>query len=199
MPNPRIDPVDPPYSPEVHAHFDKMMRGAPPLLLFRTVARNPRVLQRMMAGGLLDRGSISLRTRELMILRTCSRCGAEYEWGVHIAGFGDKAQWTREQIYSSVHGDAEAPCWTAQERLVIRLADQLHETSRVEDSLWAELAAQFTPEQLIELIMLAGLYHAVSFMVNSCGVQSEVFAPPFPARAAPGSSRAVPPSSARPI
>src|SRR5712692_11673573 len=88
---PRIAPIDPPYPSDIQAEFDKLMRGAPPLLLFRTVARNPRVLQRMMAGSLLDRGSISLRSRELMILRTCARCGAEYEWGVHIASFGAKA------------------------------------------------------------------------------------------------------------
>ena len=70
---PRISPVEPPYPPELQAQFDKLMRGAPPLLLFRTVAHNPRVLQRMMAGGLLDRGSISLRARELMILRRSAR------------------------------------------------------------------------------------------------------------------------------
>ncbi len=102
----RIAPIDPPYPPEVQAEFDKLMRGAPPLLLFRTVARNPRVLQRMMAGGLLDRGSISLRSRELMILRTCARCGAEYEWGVHIATFGVKARWTPAHIYSTAYGSA---------------------------------------------------------------------------------------------
>ena len=79
MLNPRIAPIEPPYPADVQASFDVLMRGAPPLLLFRTVARNPRVLQRMMAGGLLDRGSISLRSRELMILRTCARCVAEYE------------------------------------------------------------------------------------------------------------------------
>jgi hypothetical protein len=45
---PRIGPIDPPYPPEVQAEFDKLMRGAPPLDLFRTVARNPRVLQRRM-------------------------------------------------------------------------------------------------------------------------------------------------------
>ena len=33
----------------------------------------------MMAGGLLDKGSISIRLRELMILRTCAACGAEYD------------------------------------------------------------------------------------------------------------------------
>ncbi len=180
MPPPRIAPIDPPYPLDVQADFDKVMRGAPPLLLFRTVARNPRVLQRMMAGGLLDRGSISLRDRELMILRTCARCGAEYEWGVHIAAFGAKAQWTPAQIYSTVHGSAGDPCWSLEERLVIRLADRLHDTNGVDDILWKEMSANFAPDQLVELIMLAGLYHAVSYLVNAVCVQHEPFAPGFP-------------------
>src|SRR4051794_24278432 len=156
------------------------MRGAPPLRLFRTVARNPRVLQRMMAGNLLDRGSISLRARELMILRTCARCGAEYEWGVHIAAFGAKAQWTPDQRRSSVRGGADDACWEMEDRLVIRLADELHDTSKVSDALWAQLSAHFGPEQLLELLMLAGLYHGVSYLINGAGVQQEEFAPQFP-------------------
>jgi alkylhydroperoxidase family enzyme len=166
----------------MQADFDQLMRGAPPLLLFRTVARNPRVLQRMMAGGLLDRGSIPLRSRELMILRTCGRCGAEYEWGVHIAVFGAKAQWTPEQLRSSVHGAAGDECWGFEDRLVIRLADQLHDTNQVDDPLWRELSAHFAPEQLVELIMLAGKYHAVSYLVNAIRIEHESFAPEFPAK-----------------
>src|SRR5262249_13836924 len=177
---PRIAPIDPPYPADVQAEFDKLMRGAPPLLLFRTVARNPRVLQRMIAGNLLDRGSISLRSRELMILRSCARCGAEYEWGVHVASFGAKAQWTAEQTRSTVHGGADDPCWSPEERLVIRLADQVHDTHRVDDALSAELSARFSSDQLVELIWLAGMYHAVSYMVNATGVQREAFAPGFP-------------------
>ena len=180
MTAPRIAPIDPPYSPEMQAAFDTVMRGAPPLALFRTVARNPRVLQRMMAGGLLDRGSISLRNRELMILRTCARCGAEYEWGVHIATFGAKAQWTAAQTYSTVHGGADDTCWSDEDRLVIRLADQLHDTNRVDDALWEQISAHFQPDQSVELIMLAGLYHAVSYMINATDVQHEAFAPKFP-------------------
>ena len=38
---PRIAPVDPPYSSELQADFDTLMRGPPPLLLFRTVASRP--------------------------------------------------------------------------------------------------------------------------------------------------------------
>jgi alkylhydroperoxidase family enzyme len=180
MDTPRIKPVDPPYPQEMQADFDKLMRGLPPLLLFRTVAKNPRVLQRMMAGGLLDRGSISVRNRELMILRTTAKCGAEYEWGVHVAAYGSKAQWTEEQIYSSVHGGEEDACWNNEDQIVIRLSDQLHSTARVDDALWSDLSAFFTDEQLVELIMLAGLYHAVSFMINATGVQHEEFAPRFP-------------------
>jgi alkylhydroperoxidase family enzyme len=180
---PRITPVDPPYSQEMQTDFDKLMRGRPPLLLFRTVAKNPRVLQRMMAGGLLDRGSISIRSRELMILRTTATCGAEYEWGVHLAVYGGKAEWNQEQIHSTVHGDAEDAGWSKEDRLVIRLADQLHGTATVAEGLWGDLSAHFTDEQLVELIMLAGLYHAVSFVANATGVQHEAFAPRFPSHA----------------
>lgn len=176
---PRIAPIDPPYPADVQAEFDKLMRGAPPLLLFRTVARNPRVLKRMIAGNLLDRGSVSLRSRELMILRTCARSGAEYEWGVHIASFGAKAQWTPAQVRSTVYGNADDTCWGSEDRIVIRLADQLHDSSRVDDSLWEELSTNFAPDQLVELIMLAGLYRAVSYIVNTTGVEHETFAPRF--------------------
>jgi alkylhydroperoxidase family enzyme len=180
MRTPRLAPIDPPYPPEIQAEFDKIMRGAPPLLLFRTVARNPRVLQRFLAGGLLDRGSISLRLRELMILRTCALCQAEYEWGVHVAAFGAKAGWTPEQVAASVRGTADDGCWSKEERAVLLLADELHRTSSVGEDVWMEATALFAPEQLIELVMLAGLYHAVSFMVNAFGVQHEESAPRFP-------------------
>jgi alkylhydroperoxidase family enzyme len=180
MTTPRVPPLEPPYPSDLQAEFDKLMRGAPPLNLFRAVARNPRVLSRMMAGSLLDRGSISLRLRELMILRTCARTRAEYEWGVHMAIFGPKAQWTDAEIYSTVYGSASDPCWSRAEALVIRLADQLDETCRVDDALWDELCDSFSADQLIELVMLAGKYRAVAYLVHALGVQHETFAPRFP-------------------
>ena len=180
VPGNRISPVDPPYPAEIQAEFDKIMRGAPPLLLFRTIARNPRVLQRFLAGALLDKGSIPLRLRELMILRTCALCGAEYEWGVHVAAFGEKAAWTSEQVHSTVHGGPGDACWSDQEGCVIRLADELHATSAVTEELWQAASSTFAAEQLIELVMLAGLYHAVSFMVNAFRVPHEESAPRFP-------------------
>ena len=176
----RIEPLNPPYAAEVQQAFDVVMRGLPPLKLFRTVAHNPRVLQRMMAGGLLDKGSITLRQRELMILRTTARCGAEYEWGVHVVAYGPKAGWTAAELAASVAPEVDA-AWKADERLIIRLADELHETQRISDGLWQELGTVFQPDQLIELIMLAGLYHAVSYLLNGLRIELEAGVPRFPA------------------
>lgn len=180
MTTPRIAPLDPPYAPELQAGFDKLMRGAPPLTLFRVVGRNPRVLSRLMAGGLLDRGSISVRQRELMILRTTATCGAEYEWGVHVAAYGAKSGWTPAELEATVHGDAASACWKPDESLIVRLADALHAAGDVDDALWADLKKAFADEQLIELVMLAGLYHAVSFTLNAFRVPLEPSAPRFP-------------------
>src|SRR5215475_3365302 len=87
---PRIRAAEPPYSQAVAA-ARIMPKGVPPLVLFRTLAVNERVFLRLLAGSLLDKGSISLREREIVIDRTCVRCGSEYEWGVHVALFRERA------------------------------------------------------------------------------------------------------------
>ncbi|MEQ1437858.1 carboxymuconolactone decarboxylase family protein [Fontimonas sp. SYSU GA230001] len=178
----RLVPLDPPYTAEIQAAFDVVMRGAPPLKLFRTVAHNPRVLQRMMAGGLLDRGSIPMRLRELMILRTTALCGAEYEWGVHVAAFAAKAGLSEAEWRATASG-ADPGSWSGPDRLVLRLAQALYDTHTVDDALWEALAAAFDPAQCIELIMLAGQYHGISFLLNALRVEHESGAPRWSAGA----------------
>jgi hypothetical protein len=138
MSTPRIQALNPPYADSVQQELNRIMPpGIPPLKLFRAVGRDPRVLSGMIAGGLLDKGSISVRAREIMILRTCALCGAEYEWGIHVAAFGAKAGFTPTEVAATVREDAQA--WAAQDALLIRLADVLPATSSVDDTLWAEL------------------------------------------------------------
>lgn len=178
----RIPAAEPPFPSEIEAALARIMPpGAPPLVLFTTLARNPRVFQRFMAGGLLDKGTITLREREVVINRTTARCGSEYEWGVHIAIFADNAGLTSAQIRATVHGDAHDPVWSPSEALLIRLVDSLHDWAQVPDTLWAELRAAFREEQLIELIVLTGFYHMVSFVTNALRLPLEKDAARFPA------------------
>ena len=181
MSTPRIPLVEPPYPETLQQDFDRVMRGLPPLNIFRTVAHNPRVLSRMVAGGLLDKGSVSLRERELVILRTCAQCGAEYEWGVHVTAYGAKAQFTPQQVAATVHGGADAPEWSAGEKLLIRLCDALVRERDVDDALWAELAQVYDRAQLIELLMLAGFYQMVSCVVKAARIEHQAGTPRFPA------------------
>jgi alkylhydroperoxidase family enzyme len=86
--NTRIAPLPEPYADEIGTVLASMIPpGIPPLRLFRTLARNPRILKKIRASNLLDRGSIGRREREIVILRTTAQCGSEYEWGVHVTAF----------------------------------------------------------------------------------------------------------------
>ncbi len=181
----RIEPAARPYDDDMEKTLENLMPpGVEALVLFRTLARNPRVFRRFMAGGLLDKGSIPLREREIVIDRTCARCGGEYEWGVHIAFFGEKAGFGPAEIAATVAPGADADCWSLRERLIIRLVDQLHETSTIDAELWRALAAEFSDDQLLEMIVLTGFYHMVSFTVNATKLPMESYAARFPEAAA---------------
>jgi alkylhydroperoxidase family enzyme len=176
----RIAPAQPPFQSEIQSALERIMPGdVPPLVLFTTLARSPRVFQRFMAGGLLDKGSIPLRDREIMIDRTTARCGSEYEWGVHVAFFAKKADLTQDQIRAIETGAADDSAWSARERLIIRLADTLHDAATIDDGLWSELTAEFSDEQLLELIALAGFYHTVSFFTNALRLPLESYSARF--------------------
>lgn len=176
---PRIMPAEPPYAEPIAQAFSRIMPpGFEPLRLFRTMARSPRVLQRMFAGSLLDKGSISLRERELMILRTCARCGSEYEWGVHVTFFAKQVEFSEQQVAATAAASV-GDCWNAREMLVLRLADELHDRASVSDALWKELESAFNTEQVLELIALAGYYRTISYMTNSCRVELEPYAARF--------------------
>jgi alkylhydroperoxidase family enzyme len=177
----RMEPVQPPYAPDLQKVLDAIMpTGVPPLMLFRTLARVPRIWDRFRAGSLLDRGPVSLRHREIVINRTCARCGCAYEWGVHVAFFAQRAALTPEQVHATVHGDADSSAWRDEEALLVRMVDELHDSASLSDEVWAALVATFNVDQILELIALVGFYHSVSFFANGLRLPPEPHAVPFP-------------------
>jgi alkylhydroperoxidase family enzyme len=179
---PRIAPAEEPYPAEIATALARTMpRGFAPLVLFRTMARNPRVFGKMFAGGLLDKGALSLRQREVVIDRTTARLGAEYEWGVHIAFFAEKVGFDAEKIAATVHGSAGAPCWSTDEQALLAAVDDLVDRRTIGDETWARLAAHFDEAQIIEVIALAGYYHTISFLCRALDLPLEAYGARFPA------------------
>ena len=177
----RIAPAQPPFPAEVQSSLDRVMApGRPPLQLFATLARDPRLFGRFFAAGLLDRGHLTLRERELVIDRTTARNGSEYEWGVHVAIFGAKVGLDETQQRSLVHGGAADACWPADDRLMIEFADAVHERCDLDDALWSRLRSRFSEEAVLELLLLAGFYRTVSLLTNALRLPLEPDAVRFP-------------------
>jgi hypothetical protein len=180
----RIEPVQPPYDHDTGEQLARMMPpGAEPILLFRTFAKNLPMASAMGSWGsyeLSRRLSLSMRDREILIDRTCARCGCEYEWGVHIAFFANRVGLSTRQIASVTHGSAHDACWTDErDRLLIRAADALHDHATINDTLHDQLVAVFTEPELLDIYMLCGWYHAISYAANAAGVDLEPGAPTF--------------------
>ena len=176
----RIAPLEPPYAPEIQQQFDRIMRGAPPLQLFRVVAGNPRAWEKFRAGSLLDRGPLTLREREIVIDRTCARTGCEYEWGVHVATFADAAGLGDEQVRATVLGEADAPCWSVAEQALIAAVDALHARATLSDAEFKALSAHYDEARIFEIILLCGFYRTVSYLANGLDLPLEQKAARFP-------------------
>jgi alkylhydroperoxidase family enzyme len=177
---PRVAPLDPPYAPDVKEQFDRIMRGAPPLMLFRVMAGHPRAWEKLRAGSLLDGGPLSLREREIVIDRTCALNGCEYEWGVHVAIFAGPAKLSEEQVRATVLGEATAPCWSAAEQALIAAVDALHRRASLDEAEFAGLSAHYDDDQILEIIMLCGSYRTVSYLANALALPLEENAARFP-------------------
>ncbi len=183
----RIAPLEPPYTPEVDAALKRWMApGADvePLRLFRTLNVHEQLASRMrpLGAGILAHGLLDPREREIVIHRTCARAGAEYEWGVHALAFGLPLGLSGEQLAATANGGAEDPAWDEGERLLIELADELHDSAGVSEQLWERLRVRYTDEQIIELLVTAGWYRLLSYVINGAAVELEPWAQRFPPR-----------------
>jgi alkylhydroperoxidase family enzyme len=178
---PRIAPLDPPYEAEIQSQFDRIMRRAPPLMLFRVMASNLRAWEKFRAGSLLDRGPLSLREREIVIDRTCALNACEYEWGVHVATFALAAGLNDAEVRATVREGAEAACWSVAERALIAAVDALHARATLSDEEFSALSLHYDDPKIFEIILLCGFYRTVSYLANGLRLPLEEKAARFPA------------------
>jgi alkylhydroperoxidase family enzyme len=182
MSEPRLAPIEPPF-PDwfADAMAKTMPPGAPPLALFTTIARSERAWRKFSAGSLLDRGPLSLRQRELVINRTTAKTGCEYEWGVHVAAFAAKVGFGPREIAATVHGPADAECWSAEEQAIVAAVDALLETKRLSADGYGRLAQALPAEAILEIVQLVAFYHGVALICGTFAIPLEPGAPRFPA------------------
>lgn len=178
-----LDTVEPPYSPEIAEALSRYPQSSDGYIikLFRVFANSTRFLTKKGALNLLDKESpLSIREREIVILRTTANKNCEYEWGVHVMVFGKAANLDQEQINATRNGDSDMACWKPEERLLIECVDQLCMKGSIEENTIEKFQQTWTLEQQLEIFALCGNYHLISFVANSSRIGLEPMSPRFP-------------------
>jgi len=174
----------PRLQPTTEADWDDetraLVESAGRLNIFTTLAHHPKLLKRWLVFGahVLSKSTLPGREREILILRTGWRCGSEYEFGQHTIISRREGLTDDEITRLAAEGTAG---WSAADATLIRAADELVADHVVSDATWAELAATWSTEQVMDLVFTVGQYTLVSMALRSFGVQRDAGVPGFPA------------------
>lgn len=151
-----------------------------PLNIFGTIAHHPKLLKRFMnfAGFFLNKGLLPAREREIVILRVGWNCQSVYEFGQHTI-IGRRVGLSNDEILALANGHA-AHQWTPSDAHLIAMADELCADNCVSESTWALLEQDWNEAELIEMVMVAGVYRLVSGFLNTMGVELDAETPGWP-------------------
>jgi alkylhydroperoxidase family enzyme len=172
----------PPYPAEIQARFDALMPpGVAPLVLFRALARDQRLFQRFMGAGLLDKGHLTLRQREIVIDRVTARCGSNTSGACTSPSSPSAPASTRPNSARWCAAVPTMPAGAPRTSLLIRFCDALHAACDIDDACGPSCAPRFSEEAMLELLLLAGFYRTVSYLTNALRLPLEPYAARFPA------------------
>ncbi len=177
-----LTPLMPPYSPELAEVMKQYPQQDGYLLkLFRVFANSVRFAKKAVP-NLLDKDSpLSLREREIIILRTTANNECEYEWGVHVTIFAPAAGFSEDQIAATKNARCDDPVWDDKEKALLASVDDLCRSGAVLPDNLGLFRQLWSEEEQLEIIALCGTYHTVSFVANCASMGLEDFAARFPA------------------
>ncbi len=168
----RLPYVDPATAPV--AVREALAATAAPLKIFRMMAHaetNLRPLLRLGA-SILGKQQLSARLRELAILRVANTSRAAYEWTQHVP-IAKATGVTDEQVAALEAGKASAACFDARDQLLLRCTDELIHNVRVSDQTFERMAQQFSPREIVELILAVGFYMLLARLLETTAVDMD--------------------------
>ena len=137
-----------------------------------TLAHHPTLANAFNTFGkhILLTSSISVRPRELIVLRTAWHLKCEYEWHYHV-GYALSAGLTMEEI-AAIRDGPSAAIWQGkdEDRAVLTAVDELIRDSVLSDATWAELSRFFNRQQMMDLLFTIGNYVMLGWAAASIGI-----------------------------
>lgn len=181
----RLPYVDPATAPPPVA---EALAALPPLNVFRMVAHAETAFRPWLrfGGALLGAGELDPVLRELAILRVARLTpGAHYEWVQHVPILV-AAGGTEEQVAALAADDEERPCFTEEQRLVLRFTTEVVRDAAPGEATWAAVSARHSPREIIELLLVIGQYMMLGRIMATTGIDVDG---PFGTEVAQGAAR----------
>jgi alkylhydroperoxidase family enzyme len=123
-------------------------------------------------GGIQGNLALDPRLRQLAILRVAGLANCDYERVQHeviasIEGV-DPAQ-----VAAIGAGRVSGPEFDDREALVLRFVDEVIERVGAGEETTAEMAAQFSPREIIELLIVIGQYYGTALLLNTTALEPQ--------------------------
>ena len=120
-------------------------------------------------GHILFATTLSVRQRELIVLRVAAVRGSDYEWAQHAVLAGD-AGIDADEV-DRVAAGPDAPGWEPLDAALLRAVDELIAEATITDATWATLAAELDTKQLMDVIFTVGAYDVLAMALRSFGIE----------------------------
>jgi 4-carboxymuconolactone decarboxylase len=140
------------------------------LNVLRALLQNPTITaaQSRLGGALMGSKTLVPRTRELVILRTGWCTKSEYEFCQHV-GIARQLKMSDEEILG-VRDPANCKAYSAADRAVIAMADELSDRAEISAETWSVLEKSFSTAELVELILVSGFWRMMAGFLKSARI-----------------------------
>ena len=101
-----------------------------------------------------------------------------YEFGQHTI-IGERVGLSLDEV-AALTRDVEVGKWSDDDSHLIAMADELCADNCVSDATWQALTKRWNEAELVELVMVAGVYRLVSGFLNTMGVELDADTPGWP-------------------
>jgi uncharacterized peroxidase-related enzyme len=148
-------------APAVAVIYDRYMRtrGNVPNM-FRTMAHRPEIFETMIAHfeAILQTGTVPLRLKELVIVRTSQLNRCDYCLGSHTQ-ICLKLGWTSEQL-NHLADYPQRDDFSPAEKAALRLAEQMTlDSTHIADEEFEALRAHYDEGEIVEIMAAIGLFN----------------------------------------
>jgi uncharacterized peroxidase-related enzyme len=168
----------PDFIGEIYDRYIRQRGNVPNM--FRTMAHRPEIFATMIAHfeAILNTGTLPIRLKELVIVRTSQLNACEYCLASHSM-IAKKLGWTEEQLEGLANFDQRSD-FTPAEKAALRLAEKMTlDSTHLSDEQFRELRNFYDEGEVVELMAAIGLFNYFNRFNNA--LQMEPTQTPEPA------------------